>query len=60
MMDTLEEKVYNSLRKSYEEKLRTLPPPPPGWYYKPEIDNIRREGDRFVVDVALTLDRIVK
>ena len=60
MMETLEETVYNSLRKSYEEKLRTLPPPPPGWYYKPEIDNIRREDDRFVVDVALTHARIVK
>lgn len=59
-MDKIEEIIFERMRKSYAEKMRELPPPPPGYWYRPECTDARKEGDNYVVDMTLTLEPIVK
>lgn len=52
----LEDYIYNALAQSYEDKLKTLPPPPAGFYYAPvRVSDVKKNGDLYVVDISLEL-----
>lgn len=57
----LEEEIYKRMSASFEEKLKTLPTPPPGYYYCPSDNfNIRREGEEYIIDCEIELKPIVE
>jgi hypothetical protein len=57
----LEDYIYNALAQSYEDKLKTLPPPPEGFYYAPvDVSEIKKKGDLYVVDITLELTPIIE
>ena len=51
----LEQTIYQSLSESFREKLRELPPPPAGYYYRPDSPaaHAKSEGDNRGSDHAL-------
>lgn len=58
-MDYFESEIFNRMVKSYQEKLAELPAPPPGFYYSPEIKDIRREGKDFIIESEFVLKPII-
>lgn len=56
----LDNLVLEKALESYRETLQELPTPPPGYYYAPNIRDIRHEGGRFYIDASLSLEPIIK
>lgn len=55
-IDPIEKVIFDSLFKSFAEKLRELPEPPSGYFYAPgDIVDMKREGDQVFVDVKVEL-----
>ena len=59
-MDKVEELIYQQMSKSYEEKMKELPPPPAGYWYKPTLKDARLEGENYIVDMELHLAPIIQ
>lgn len=59
-MDKIEEIIFESMLKSYREKLRELPPPLPGYWYKPEVVACHVEGGKYVMDMTITMEPIME
>lgn len=55
----IENIIFEEMQKSYAEKLKELPPPPPGYYYAPGVYEIRQDGEKYVIDVELTLRQVI-
>lgn len=60
-LQQLEDYIYNALAQSYEDKLKTLPAPPEGFYYAPvRVSDVKKQGDLYVVDISLKLTPILE
>lgn len=57
---TIDEFIFEAMQMAYSEKLKELPPPPPGHYYAPAVYEIRREGENYVIDVEMTLKPVIE
>ena len=55
----LSEIIYQSLTTSFEEKLKTLPPPPEGYYYFPDNPRCHLEGDEYIITMDIILKPII-
>lgn len=55
----IENWIFEAMQKSYSEKLKALPPPPPDHYYAPGVYEIRQDGENYVIDVELTLKPVI-
>ena len=56
-MSEVEKTIYAELTNAYEAKMRELPPPPDGYYYRPELKRTEVQGENHVITVELTLEK---
>lgn len=53
---TFEDILFEALLNSYTDRLRELPPPPPGYRYTYDYPSITHNGDFWDVTVDLCLE----
>lgn len=55
----LEQTIYQSLSESFREKLRELPPPPAGYYYRPVLKSAEFKNGEYIITSDIVLQRII-
>lgn len=57
----IDELILQQIRQSFEDKVATLPTPPPGYYYAPDGNfHITREREKFCIEFGIVLEPIIK
>ena len=56
-MDTFEDQLLDAMYASFLERIKELPTPPPGYFYAPEIGEIRPSGDAYRLSDLLEVVR---
>ena len=55
----LEQTIYQSLSESFREKLRELPPPPAGYYYRPVLKSAEIKNGEYIITSDIVLRPII-
>lgn len=55
----LEQTIYQSLSEAFREKLRELPPPPAGYYYRPEFKSAEFKNGEYTITSDIVLKPII-
>lgn len=55
----LEQTIYNALSESFREKLRELPPPPEGYYYRPVLKSAEFKNGEYTITSDIVLQPII-
>ena len=58
-MNTFEDQLLDAMYASFLERIKELPTPPPGYFYAPEIVEIRQENGHFVIDANIVCRPII-
>ncbi len=52
--------IFEKALASYQEKLKELPSPPPGYYYAPKMGEIRYKDGQYICEGTISLEPIIK
>ena len=55
----LEELLFEKMQESYMAKMKELPSPPPGYFYKPTDYDIKHVGEEYIITTQLELKPII-
>lgn len=57
----IEQTIIEQALRAFNEKVASLPTPPPGYYYAPSDNfDIRHEGEKYYIDGGIVLKPIIE